>query len=112
SASRRLKRRVRVEGCGFAAEPQPRRQGRAPMNIHVSKLIRSSAYIDGQWLAASDGSTFDVTDPADGALIIKVADCTAQDALTAVAAAERAFPGWQATPAKERGRLLRRWFEL
>ena len=82
------------------------------MNIRVSNLIRSSAYIDGQWLAASDGGTFDVCDPADGALIVKVADCTAQDATNAVAAAERAFPGWQATPAKERGRLLRRWFEL
>ncbi len=47
------------------------------MNTHVSSLIRSSAYIDGQWCAASDGGTFDVSDPADGALVAKVADCTA-----------------------------------
>jgi succinate-semialdehyde dehydrogenase / glutarate-semialdehyde dehydrogenase len=82
------------------------------MNIHVSKLIRSSAYIDGQWLTASDGSSFEIHDPADGSLITRVADCTTRDALAAVAAAERAFPAWRATPAKERARLLRRWFDL
>jgi hypothetical protein len=26
------------------------------MNIHTASLIRSSAYIDGQWLAASDAA--------------------------------------------------------
>jgi succinate-semialdehyde dehydrogenase / glutarate-semialdehyde dehydrogenase len=45
-------------------------------------------------------------------LITKIADCRKDDALAAVAAAERAFPAWAATPAKERGRLLRRWFDL
>jgi succinate-semialdehyde dehydrogenase / glutarate-semialdehyde dehydrogenase len=82
------------------------------MNVHISNLIRSSAYIDGKWVAASDGNSFEIHDPADGSLISKVANCTTQDALTAVAAAARAFPAWRATPAKERARLLRRWFDL
>jgi succinate-semialdehyde dehydrogenase / glutarate-semialdehyde dehydrogenase len=82
------------------------------MNIQVSKLIRSSAFIDGQWRSASDGGSFNVTDPADGSVITKVADCRKEDALAAVASAERAFPAWAATSAKERGRLLRRWFDL
>jgi succinate-semialdehyde dehydrogenase / glutarate-semialdehyde dehydrogenase len=82
------------------------------MNVHVSNLIRSSAYIDGKWVAASDGNSFEIHDPADGTLITKVADCTTEDALTAIAAAEKAFPAWRATPAKERARVLRRWFDL
>ena len=82
------------------------------MNIQVSNLIRTSAYIDGQWRAASDGGTFTVEDPANGALIANVADCTPDDALAAVAAAEKALPAWRALSAKERARLLRRWYEL
>ncbi|MGH6851819.1 MAG: NAD-dependent succinate-semialdehyde dehydrogenase [Methylocella sp.] len=77
-----------------------------------SKLLCNQAFIGGKWVEASDSRRFDVTDPANGSIIASVADCTSQDAGTAIAAAQAAFAGWRHMPGKERSRLLRRWFDL
>ena len=53
-----------------------------------------------------------VTNPATGEVIGLVPSLARRDAEAAVAAAEAAFPAWAATLAAERGRILRRWFEL
>jgi len=53
-----------------------------------------------------------VRDPADQSWIGHVADCTPQDAEAAILAAHAAFPAWRAMTAKERAKILRRWFEL
>jgi succinate-semialdehyde dehydrogenase / glutarate-semialdehyde dehydrogenase len=65
-------------------------------------------FIDGQWVEAYSGRTFTVTDPASGEAIGEVADGGAAEATRAVEAAQRAFPGWAATPPKERGVILHR----
>ncbi|MGH6813146.1 MAG: NAD-dependent succinate-semialdehyde dehydrogenase [Methylocella sp.] len=77
-----------------------------------TKLLRNQAYIGGKWVEALDSRHFDVTDPANGSVIASVADCTSQDAETAITAAQAAFAGWRHMPGKERSRLLRRWFDL
>ena len=82
------------------------------MNARDSKLLRYSAFIGGTWVPASDGRTFDVTDPSDNSVIATVADCSPQDTEAAIKIAHAAFPAWRATPAKERSRILRRWFDL
>lgn len=51
----------------------------------------SRMLIDGKLVDASNGSTFDVFNPATGGLVGKVADGTAQDMEAAIAAARRAF---------------------
>ncbi len=51
-------------------------------------------------------------DPADQSLITEVADAGATDTDRAIDAAERALPAWRQRPAKERSRILRRWFDL
>ena len=73
-------------------------------------LLKSAALIDGQWVMGS--RRFAVVDPATGARLIEVANLGADDALAAVAAANRAWPAWRAKPAKERGAILMRWFHL
>lgn len=77
-----------------------------------SRLLRDRAYIGGKWIEPSDGNWFGVTDPADGSLICKVADSTQIEAEMAVEAAFDAFPIWRATSAKERARIMRRWYDL
>ena len=66
---------------------------------------------DGAW-RTSDGPSFPVTNPADGALLATVADQGAAEAEAAITNAHEALPAWQAKSAKERSALLRRWFEL
>ncbi|GAA0911783.1 NAD-dependent succinate-semialdehyde dehydrogenase [Virgisporangium aurantiacum] len=69
-------------------------------------------FIGGRWRAASTGATFGVHDPATGAVVAEVADGSVADGLAALDAADRAFPGWAATPARERAEVLRRAFDL
>jgi len=75
-------------------------------------LVRTGAYIDGAWIAARSGETFDVTNPAGGAVIATIANCGPEDATAAVEAAARAMPAWAARTAKDRAQVLRRWYEL
>ena len=75
-------------------------------------LLKTEAYIDGSWRAATAGQRFAVANPADGAKLADVANCGAADAELAIAAAYRAWPGWRRKTAKERAAVLRKWFDL
>jgi acyl-CoA reductase-like NAD-dependent aldehyde dehydrogenase len=59
-------------------------------------------YINGEWVAAADGTTFDDYNPYTGEVYATVASGKAEDAKRAVDAAAEAFPGWAATPPAER----------
>ncbi len=74
------------------------------------KLVETAAFIDGLWIEAA--ATFEVTNPADGSVIAKVADLGAAETAVAIEAAHRAFPAWAARTAKDRGAILRRWSDL
>ncbi|WP_327248605.1 aldehyde dehydrogenase family protein [Streptomyces sp. NBC_01320] len=72
----------------------------------------SQHFIDGMWVAARDGGTLDVLDPATRQVITEVARAGRADVDDAVTAARRAFPAWAATNPSERGALIRRWADL
>jgi succinate-semialdehyde dehydrogenase/glutarate-semialdehyde dehydrogenase len=65
-------------------------------------------YIDGQWTKPEGEPAFDVINPATREVVARVANGGATETDRAVAAADRAFKGWAARPAKERGKLLLR----
>jgi betaine-aldehyde dehydrogenase len=68
--------------------------------------------IDGEWVPAASGRTFDVMDPATGQAVARVPDAAAADVDRAVGAARRAFDGgWRDVTAQERGRILFRLAE-
>jgi succinate-semialdehyde dehydrogenase/glutarate-semialdehyde dehydrogenase len=68
--------------------------------------------IAGLSSSASDGSTFEVIDPANGSTLAEVANGTVDDALAAVDAAEQAAEDWAGRAPRERAEILRRAFEL
>ena len=82
------------------------------MSLDLLKRIDTRLMIGGDRTAASDGSEFEVIDPATGGVIAMVASGTPEDAVAAVAAAHDAGPAWAATPPRVRGELLRRSFEM
>lgn len=82
------------------------------MQLTDSTLLRTQAFIGGEWVDADDGATFAVTNPADLSPICNVASVGAVETERAIAAAEAALPAWRAKTAKERSALLRKWFEL
>ena len=69
--------------------------------------------IGGEAAAAADGQTFDVTNPATGALIARAPLAGPEDVNRAVAAARAAFEGpWSTWSASKRGRTLAKWSGL
>ncbi len=69
-------------------------------------------FIDGRHAPAASGEWVDDVDPATGETYARIASSDGRDVDRAVAAAVRAFPGWSATPAAERSKLLRRLARL
>ena len=82
------------------------------MHIQNQALLRSTVFFGGKWVAADNGATFAVRDPATGSLLAEVPNCGAVETQRAIAAAEAALPAWRALPAKQRSQLLQRWFAL
>jgi aspartate-semialdehyde dehydrogenase len=75
-------------------------------------LLRNLAYVDGRWVAGNGGNGFDVTDPATGKSLAWVAAVDIDQVTSAIDAASRAFPRWQALLPQERSKILRGWYEL
>ncbi|OCC04214.1 succinate-semialdehyde dehydrogenase (NADP(+)) [Labrys sp. WJW] len=73
---------------------------------------REAAYVNGQWIAADNGKTLPVSNPATGELIGSVPDCGKDETARAIAAADAAFPAWRAKTAKERAKILHKLADL
>lgn len=82
------------------------------MQLKDMALVRQQAYINGAWAGADDGVTHPVINPANGREIARVPDMGTDETSRAIAAAAEALPLWAARTAKDRGVILRRWFDL
>ncbi|MBN8824487.1 MULTISPECIES: NAD-dependent succinate-semialdehyde dehydrogenase [unclassified Spirosoma] len=77
-----------------------------------NSLIRTQGYVNGQWVNAASGDTFDVTNPATGEVIASVTDMDQNDVQKAIEAAHAAWPAFRDLTAKERSSMLKKWFAL
>lgn len=76
----------------------------------VLESVPKKLWIGGP-VDAAGGATFTVRNPANGDVIAEVADGTPEDAIRALDAAAAVQQDWAATPARERGEILRTVFE-
>lgn len=65
-------------------------------------------HIDGEWTGAKSGRTLDVINPATEEVIGTAGHAERADLDAAIAAAERGFATWRATPAVARAALMRK----
>ena len=82
-------------------------------NSDVSRLLASVP--TGLWIGGEErpaASTFEVLNPANDEVIATVANADAADAVAALDAACAVQHEWAATPARERGEILRSVFEM
>ena len=79
------------------------------MDTPTLKLARSQCYVDGQWVGEPK---MPVTNKATGEIMARVPDFGEAETRAAIEAAKQAQPAWSKLLAKERSRLLRRWFDL
>ena len=63
-------------------------------------------YINGKWVPASDGATFETHCPANGEYLATCAQATKEDVDTAVTAAWEAFKTWKNITTNERAAIL------
>ena len=82
------------------------------MGLSDPTLLKTQAFVGGHWIDADSGATFDVTNPADGTVVASVADLGVAETKRAIAAADSAQKEWARLTAKQRGVVLRRWYEL
>jgi succinate-semialdehyde dehydrogenase/glutarate-semialdehyde dehydrogenase len=75
-------------------------------------LLKTRAYIAGEWQGADHGATFEVTNPATGASIATVPLMGTAETRRAIEAANAAWPAWRALTAKQRATILRKWHDL
>jgi succinate-semialdehyde dehydrogenase / glutarate-semialdehyde dehydrogenase len=80
--------------------------------MEQNRLIRNQAYINGRWVNANSGKTFDVTNPATGEIIAAVPDMDRGDVSKAIDAADAAWPAYRDMTGKERAGMMRNWFNL
>src|SRR5213080_2372924 len=69
-------------------------------------------YIDGKWVDAASGATFESTSPANGETIGAFPKSGLEDVDHAVAAAKTAYEEWRLVPAPKRGEVLFRFAQL
>jgi succinate-semialdehyde dehydrogenase/glutarate-semialdehyde dehydrogenase len=78
----------------------------------VVDAVEKRLFIDGKWVDATGGRTFDVVDPATGETLCAVADACPADGQAALDAAVAAQPDFAAAPPRERADILHRSYEL
>jgi succinate-semialdehyde dehydrogenase/glutarate-semialdehyde dehydrogenase len=79
------------------------------MDTPTLTLAKSQCYVDGRWVGESK---LPVTNKATGEVLARVPEFGEAETRAAIEAASRALPAWSKLLAKERSRLLRRWFDL
>jgi len=79
------------------------------MKLQDPDLFRTAALIDGRWIERPE---LEVTDPATGAPLGRLPDCTAAETRDAIDAAARAMKPWAARTHADRADNLMRWYQL
>lgn len=82
------------------------------LKIKNKDLMKDKAYIDGQWVGADSGKSFDVVNPATGETLGAVPDMGAAETERAIAAGKKAMKAWAAKTAKERCNIMKEWYRL
>ena len=80
--------------------------------LKKKKLLKNKAYINGAWVDAKSGKSFEVVNPSNGQVIVSVPDLDVNDARIAIDAAHEAFPDWSKKTAKERSIILNQFYKL
>ena len=80
--------------------------------MEKNSLIKTQSFVNGQWVGAASGETFDVTNPATGEVVASVPNMNVTDVRKAIDAAHNAWPGFREMTAAERSNLLKKWHAL
>ena len=72
------------------------------ISIKNKALLKDKCYINGEWMGANDGSSSEVTNPANSERLGSLPNCGADETILAITAANEAQKIWAKADAKER----------
>ncbi len=76
-------------------------------NSKEGKAVLLKQYIGGKWIDGKDSREIKSVNPADSRQVLAVfKGASREDALSALEAAQKAYPGWKSVPAPKRARYL------
>ncbi len=85
----------------------------AHLGLSDPSLLKHHGFINGEWVAARSGATFDVHNPATGELLGAVPEMGSEEETEhAIQCAKTAFESWRNTSPKERQNVLVKLFNL
>ncbi len=77
-----------------------------------TSLLRSQAYIAGEWVDSNSSKTFNVINPANSQTITTVPDLGVEEARSAIDAAYEAQKSWSIKTGKERAAIIQKFYHL
>lgn len=81
-------------------------------SLRCPELLITSGLVAGEW-RAPEGKTFSVYEPSTGSVLRECANLGLQDFLDAIDSAEKGMAAYyESTTARQRGQILRRWYDL
>lgn len=76
------------------------------MKLNSNLLGNSKSYVNGDWVSAQSGKTFEIFNPANCELICTVPDMVGEDCELAIVGAAKSFEMWSSTTAKVRAKNI------
>lgn len=83
-----------------------------PFTLDNIDLLHFGSYVNGRFVSAKYGQTFDVVDPGTGKPWASCPDWAASDVESAVASCHAAFRSYSKTTPRHRAKLLMAWHQL
>lgn len=80
------------------------------LKLNDPSLLETRAFVNGHWI--ENGATFPVLNPSSGEKIADVTDLGIEDVSLAIDGAYAAKTAWAERTGKDRGSILRKWYEL
>ncbi|HBT96578.1 MAG TPA: malonate-semialdehyde dehydrogenase, partial [Desulfobulbaceae bacterium] len=78
----------------------------------MTEIKKLKYFAGGKWLETESGKYMDVYNPSVGEVMAQTPCCTEKEVDYAVECAQKAFPGWAATPAAKRVQVLYKFRDL
>ena len=75
-------------------------------------LLKTRSFIDGEWISSDTGNILAVKNPANGNVIANITKCGVTETKRMIRAASVAQKLWAKTNAKDRSKLMRKWYNL
>ncbi|WP_261844939.1 NAD-dependent succinate-semialdehyde dehydrogenase [Aliamphritea ceti] len=82
------------------------------LELQDSSLLKTQAFINGEWVDGDEGNSFAVSNPANGEQVAVVASVGQAETRRAIDAAQVAMQSWKALPAAQRSAVLEQWHAL